>query len=82
MIVEHLPRDVVTHDGKWLTCIYRVRPTGGAGVFMENSPAGAADHHFFHVIKITVTDGKEQLGETLAIKQNCDAAILLAGQAP
>jgi len=34
------------------------------------------------MIKIDVTNGKEQLGETLAVKQNCDAAISIAGQSP
>jgi hypothetical protein len=36
----------------------------------------------FHVFKIDVIDGKETIGETLAVKQNCDAAISIAGQAP
>jgi hypothetical protein len=59
------------------------KKVGGAGVYVQNSEPGGSSGHFFHVIAITVNyDGKEELGETLAIKQNCDAAILLAGQAP
>jgi len=81
MIIARLPRDV-TRDGHWLTCIYRQKKEGGLAVYLQNSDPGGSSGHWFHVIKIDVTDGKEQLGETLAIKQNCDAAILLAGQAP
>ena len=81
MIIEQLPRDV-TRDGQWLTCIYRQKKEGGGAVYLQNSEPGGSSDHWFHVTKIDVTDGKEQLGATLAIKQNCDAAIAIAGQAP
>ena len=83
MIVERLPRDV-TRDGHWLTCIYRQKNAGGAAVYVQNSDPGGSSGHWFWVIKIDidVIDLKEVLGETLAIKQNCDAAISIAGQAP
>jgi hypothetical protein len=51
-------------------------------VYLENSKPGEAHGHKFHVFKIDIADGKEQLGETLSVQQNCDAAITIAGQTP
>jgi len=81
MIVENIPRDLV-HEGHWLTLIYRQKKEGGAAVYLQNSEPGRADGHWFHVIKIEVSDNREQLGETVSVQHNCDAAIAIAGQAP
>jgi hypothetical protein len=80
MPVQQLPRDL-QHEGRWLTLVYRQKNAGGAAVYLQNSAPGRADGHFFHVIKIDVIDGKEQLGATLAVRHNCDTAISIAGQA-
>ena len=80
--VEQLPRDIFQSGGRWLTLIFRQRKVGGAAVYLQNSKPGLAHGHKFHVIRIVVVDGKEQLGETLAIQQSCDAAMAIAGQAP
>jgi hypothetical protein len=81
MIIEQLPRDLV-HEGHWLTLLYRQKKEGGAAVYLQNSEPGLGHGQQFHVIKIDVINGKERLGETLAVKQNCEAAISIAGQAP
>jgi hypothetical protein len=84
MTITQLPSDVTTPDGRWLTCVYRQKKVGGAAVFLENSPAGAPDYHRFFVIMIDVDaiDLRETLGRVVAVLQNCDAAVLIAGQAP
>lgn len=79
MNVEQLPRDL-DHDGKWLTEIYRQSKEGGAAVYLQNSEPGLAHGHTFRVIEIVVRDGHEQLGQTIAVQQNCNAAISIAGQ--
>jgi hypothetical protein len=78
--IETLPRDL-EHGGKWLTELYRSHREGGRIVYLENSEPGCGFGHKFHVFEIEVVNGQEQLGETLAVKQNCDAAIAIAGNA-
>jgi hypothetical protein len=75
--IETLPRDL-EHDGKWLTELYRSHREGGRIVYLENSEPGCGFGHVFHIIQIEVINGKETLGQTLATKFNCDAAVALA----
>jgi hypothetical protein len=78
--IELLPRDLEL-DGRTYAQLYRTHSRGGGRiVYLRNSLPGIARGHTIHVFQINVVDGKEQLGECLAVTPSADQAISIAGQ--
>jgi hypothetical protein len=57
-------------------------PTHGSQNARDNSHDKTNEYRVKPSRSVGYSWGKEQLGETLAVKQNCDAAMSIAGQAP
>jgi hypothetical protein len=74
---ETLPREV-ERDGKHLTLLYRSRPKGGRGVFLQASDPGSATGHKLIVFELDVVNGCEVLGKEVAVVPSLDVGILVA----
>jgi hypothetical protein len=60
--------------------ISRKRPVRYHSLILQNSLPDEARGHTIHAFEINVIDGKEQLGECLAVTPSADHAISIAGQ--
>jgi hypothetical protein len=69
---EVLPRDL-DRDGKSFTQCYRSHTRGGRAVYLKNGWP-----HSFHVFEISIAEGKETLGEQIAVVPNLDRGIDIA----
>ena len=74
---EILPREI-ERDGNHYTLLYRSKPKGGRGVFLQPSEPGSATGQKIVVFEFDVVNGREVLGKEVAVVPSLDRGIVVA----